>query len=152
LNRETAAKLVLRSIGMIAIRTPPTTEPARRHFHVNVYCLRKLAAETVLASEAPFSAKAFQCRPAATSLSKGAQSMMVVLTTSASDSGGAESIAVENYFLLLLAAFSSASRARSLARRAVRARFAIAARAFSPFCLDIVNPPMGKVSRLAAST
>src|ERR1041384_3665972 len=68
----------------------------------------------------------------------------VVRPTDKLGSGRAESISGQYYCLLLVDAFSWASRARSLARRAVRARFAIAARAFSPFCRDIFELPTAR--------
>jgi predicted aspartyl protease len=62
LNPETVARLGLRSVGVVTIHTPTTTEPVMcRQFHINVYFTHEFAIENVLAIEAPFSGRPFQC-------------------------------------------------------------------------------------------
>ena len=62
LNPETAARLAVRSVGAVTIHTPTTSEPVMcRQFHVNIYFSHEFAVENILAIEAPFSGRPFQC-------------------------------------------------------------------------------------------
>ena len=62
LNPETVTHLGLRSVGAVSIHTPTTSEPVMcRQFHINVYFSHEFAVENVLAIEAPFSGRPFQC-------------------------------------------------------------------------------------------
>ena len=62
LNPETVTHLALRSVGVVSIHTPTTLEPVMcRQFHINVYFSREFAIENILAIEAPFSGRPFQC-------------------------------------------------------------------------------------------
>src|SRR5262249_14218853 len=62
LDRDTVARLALRSVGMVTSHTPTTIEPVKcRQFHINMYFSHESAVENVLAIEAPFAGRPFQC-------------------------------------------------------------------------------------------
>jgi len=62
LTPETTSRLALRSVGAVSIHTPTTQQPVMcRQFHVNVYFTHEFAVENILAIEAPFGGRPFQC-------------------------------------------------------------------------------------------